>query len=371
MRRLVTRLTLDMLTLVMATTLIAVASTQVGVFWYVRSLPPDLREGLKAQVTDPRGEVRQDVAGGLREALRNANLIGVALAAVVAAGFARFAAKRVAKPIEQVSRASVEVAAGDLSVRVPEADKTGGPEIATLNRNFNQMIAALQTYERERRDIVASIAHDLRTPLSAIQIRLELLKERVVPYSEAEVDLLLGQTQLLGGLVNDLRTLSLVDTGKLSLNLQKIEPSGCAETALSSYAHRAAEKGVELRFDRPERDVYIVADAQRLTQVLGNLLANALHATPGGGTVRLSLREENGAATLSVEDDGPGIPDTLLPYVFDRFVQGKDKTGSSGLGLTIVKTLVNLHGGTVRAENRAEGGARFSLTLPAERGPHG
>ncbi len=345
--RLVTRLTLSMLAVALVTAVIIVTSIQVG-FWTIQS-PVAAR---------PESEqyVRRMIYSGI--------VVGVVLAAVVAVVFARFIAKQMAGPIEDVSRASVQLAQGDLSVRVLESTKMRSLEAITLTHNFNKMADALQTYERERRDMIASIAHDLRTPLSAMQIRLELIKELVVPYSEAETDLLLGQTQLLGRLVNDLRTLSLADAGKLSLQLRRFELGSYIESVLRTCAHRTEETGVKLLFQRPEETIWVNADAQRLTQVLSNLLDNALSMTPDGGGICLRLRHENGAAMLSVEDDGPGIPNELLPYLFDRFVQGKDKTGSSGLGLAIVKTLVNLHGGTVSADNRAEGGARFTVTLP-------
>lgn len=175
---------------------------------------------------------------------------------------------------------------------------------------------------------------------------------------------MLTQTQLLIRLVNDLRTFSLADAGKLSLNLQRLELGSHIEHVLGSYAYRAEETGVKLRFDRPESGVGVNPDAQRLTQILGNLLDNAFRVVPDGGVIRLRLQEQDNTVTLSVEDDGPGISADLLPHIFDRFVQGKGKTGSSGLGLTIVKTLVELHGGTVSADSRAEGGARFTVTLP-------
>ena len=346
--RLVTRLTLSMLALALLTAFIIVTSIQVG-FWIIQS-PAEAS-------LESEHYVRQVIYTGI--------VVGVTLAAIVAVIFARFVAKLMARAIEEVSRASVQVSQGDLEVRVPESIKMRSLEVITLTHNFNKMASALQSYERERSDMIASIAHDLRTPLSAMQIRLELLKEDVVPYSKAETDLLLGQTQLLGRLVNDLRTLSLADAGKLSLELQRLELGSCVESILQSYAPRTGEAGVELVFHRPPESLWVSADAQRLTQILNNLIDNALQMTPAGGKVLLKLQQDGGKVTLNLEDDGPGIPDTLLPRLFDRFVQGKDKMGSSGLGLAIVKTLVELHNGMVSATNRAEGGARFMVTLPA------
>ena len=346
--RLVTRLTLSMLTLALLTAFIIVASIQIG-FWTIQT-PVAARPASEQYV---------------REVIYSGIGVGVVLAGIVAVVFARFVAKLMARAIEEVSRASVQVAQGDLEVRVPESTKMRSLEVITLTHNFNKMAGALQSNERERSDMIASIAHDLRTPLSAMQIRLELLQEDVIPYSKAETELLLGQTQLLGRLVNDLRTLSLADAGKLSLELQRLELGGCIENVLQSYAPRTGETGVELMFHRPAETLWVSADAQRLTQILNNLIDNALRVTPAGGKVLLKLQQDGGKVTLSLEDDGPGIPDTLLPRLFDRFVQGKDKTGSSGLGLAIVKTLVELHNGMVSATNRAEGGARFMVTLPA------
>ena len=366
MKRLVTRLTLGMLVLAVVTATIIIFTTQLGLELYYRSVPDDIRQTIESKFDNAQEDVFQETFRGVRVVLRSVSIVSTVLVVFVASVFARVAAKALAKPIEQVSNASVQIAQGDLGARVPEPKRFDNIEVVTLTQNFNEMADALQTYERERTDMIASIAHDLRTPLSAIQIRLELLKEHVVPYSEAEVDLLLTQTQLLGRLVNDLRTLSLADAGKLSLNLQKLELGGCVTGILENYAHRADETSVKLLFERPEGNVWVNADAQRLTQIFSNLLDNAFRVAPDGGTgtIRLTLKEQSSTVSLSVEDDGPGLSAELLPRIFDRFVQGKDKTGSSGLGLAIVKTLVTLHGGTVSADNRAEGGARFTVTLP-------
>ncbi len=261
MRRLVTRLTLGMLALAVLTTMIIIFTTQLGLFLHFRSLPIDVRQALESQFDDPQEGAFQEAFRGVRSVLRYASVVSIALVVLVASVFARVAAKALAKPIEQVSNASIQIAQGKLGARVPEPKRFDNVEVVTLTQNFNQMADALQTYERERTDMIASIAHDLRTPLSAMQIRLELLKEHVVPCSEAEVDLLLTQTLLLGRLVNDLRTLSLADAGKLSFNLQRLELGGCITGILEGCAHRADEAGVKLLFERPEGDIYISADA--------------------------------------------------------------------------------------------------------------
>ena len=322
MQRLVTRLTLTMLGLAVVTAAIIALSAPLGTFLYFQGLPEEVRTGLNASRSASRNAdegVYQSAFQGFRSIQRYSLIAGALLSAVVTLGFARFLAGTLSKPFEQVSAAK-QVAQGDLSARVSAPKDLKTLEVVTLTQTFNQMADALETYESERRDMAASIAHDLRTPLSAIQVRLELLKEEVIPYSEAEVDLLLGQTALLGRLINDLRTLSLADAGKLSLKKERLELASLVSRVLKSHDPIAKTKNITLEFE-PTSKVYVSADAQRLTQVLGNLLDNALRVTPEGGAVRLSLSETSSAATLSIEDAGPGIPKELLPHIFDRFVR--------------------------------------------------
>jgi signal transduction histidine kinase len=363
-KRLGTRLTLGLLALAVITAAIIVLSIQIGAFLHFRSLPIEIRESVQSQILHGEESLFQDAFKGLRRALGNSTLIGITLAALVAISFARILASVLSKPIERVSAASIKVAEGDLSARVPKPETRESLEVATLTQSFNQMADALETYENERRDMIASIAHDLRTPLSAMQVRLELLKEEVVPYSEVEVDLLLGQTELLGRLVNDLRTLSLADAGKLPLDLQKLELNELIDSVLKNYHYRADKENIRLCFEKPSQDMWVTADAGRMTQIFGNLLDNAFRVTPAGGSIQLTLSRQHDTAVIRIEDSGPGIAENLLPHVFDRFVQGKDQTGSSGLGLAIVKTLIELQRGTANASNRTEGGASFTLTLP-------
>lgn len=364
MQRLVTRLTLAMLGLAVMTAIVIAASVPLGSFIYVQSLPPEVREGLESQVRSPTEGAYRDAFLGFRVTQTYSLIVGALVSTLVTVGFARYLAGVLSKPFEEVSAAAQQVAQGNLNVRVSVPARLESLEVTTLTQTFNAMAQSLETFERERRDMIAAIAHDLRTPLSAVQVRLELLKENVIPYSEAEVDLLLSQTELLSRLINDLRTLSLADAGKLSLQLERLELSALIKSVLSTYEPLTQPKNIRLSFATPADEVFVTADAGRLTQVLSNLLDNALRVTPAGGMVRLALAQTGDTVTVSVSDAGPGISEDLQAHIFERFVQGKDKTGSSGLGLAIVKTLSELQGGTVSARNVAGGGAVFEVEFP-------
>lgn len=403
MNRLAPRLALAMIATTIFSVLILVASVQFADYQNYYSLPSEVR----AQVPPPRLDffflggpprnkwgkpperVREalaesDGAGFFREQARlfetrratqeRMLLSGMAVAAALTVLLAFLLSRSIARPIEAVSRAAGGVADGDFSarVRLSERQKRSSLETDKLAVTFNRMSEALETYEHERKAMVADIAHELRTPLTAMQMRLEAIQDGLVPLSESQVDHLLKQTGVLARLVEDLRTLSLADAGRLTLVRQKTDLGELAAEVLETFTERARQGGVTLKLsDTPDPyPVTAFVDQTRLMQVLGNLIDNALRVTPAGGTVRLGVVTEGAGARLYVEDSGPGIPESDLPHIFERFVQGKDTSqgvrGSSGLGLAIVETLVRLHGGSVRATNRAGGGASFQVTVPLQ-----
>ena len=228
--------------------------------------------------------------------------------------------------------ASSHVAKGELSVRVTEPRSPLQSETRQLARNFNVMATALKSYEKERRDMIASIAHDLRTPLTAMQVRLEVLQEGLVPFSGEEISLLLTQTELLNRLIEDLRTLTLADAGKLSLQKQKVDLTDLLHVILETYEANAKARGITLTLDG-EQSLTARVDPERVTQIVGNLLDNALRVSPGGSEVTLHLSKQNQVIHLSVSDEGPGISEKLLPKIFERYVQDKDMGGSMAWGL--------------------------------------
>ncbi len=298
-----------------------------------------------------------------------ATVIGVSVTALVSLGMALLLSRTIAKPIVKVSSAAVQISKGDLSARAKLNAKelTGKSQTSELGRNFNAMAESLESYEIERRAMIADIAHELRTPITALELRLEALSQELVPFEKSEVERLKKQVALLSRLVQDLRTLSLADAGQLSLQKQSVEVKHLVQECLKTYEIPAQQRGIRLH----ENLVAVTAnlDPERFGQILGNLFDNALRVTPSDGSIEVTLTQSQNTFLLCVSDTGPGIPDADLPHIFERFVQARDTKGastkgSSGLGLAIVQTLTQLHGGTVAASNRSTGGATFRLELP-------
>jgi signal transduction histidine kinase len=179
-----------------------------------------------------------------------------------------------------------------------------------------------------------------------------------------------NQTGLLARLVEDLRTLSLADAGRLTLELRRLDLVELVRNVATAFGASLEAKKIKLELNLPTRPRQIRADADRMTQIAGNLLANALAHTPEGGVIAIAVFADDKTTTLRVSDTGPGIPPEALSKVFDRFYRSEASrsraTGGSGLGLSIVKALVELHGGTVAARNQPEGGAVFEVRLPLD-----
>ena len=309
--------------------------------------------------------------GRVQDAQSRGLLAGLALAVLASGGLAWWVARGVARPIEAVGDAAGALAAGDLTRRVarPRNPLGTSSEVLRLTDDFNRMADALERYEAQRTAMVADVAHELRTPLTAMTLRLEALGEGLVPFDATEVERLRRQTTLLHRLVEDLRTLSLADAGRLGLRPTQLDATALARDAVEAAGPVARAKGVVLEVEGEDVGLELRADRDRLAQVLGNLLDNAIRATPEGGRVRVTAVRAGAAIAFRVRDGGPGIAEEDLPTVFERFRQGdhgrRDLRGGSGLGLAIVRTLVEAHGGTVAATNRAGGGAELAVTLPA------
>lgn len=308
-------------------------------------------------------------AGG---ALDGGFLRSILAAAVVSAAagtlLALLAARRLARPIEAVSAAAARVARGDLSARAPLS--ASDAEIAMLAHTFNQMTESLARLEEERKNMIADIAHELRTPLAILQARLDALEDGVLPLDAPQISQLSRQSELLTRLVDDLRTLSLADAGRLSIRREDTDLALVAREVLGGFADRA-EKGGQLLTLYVAPDLpRVPADPDRLAQVLSNLLDNALRYTPRGGAVHLEVDRAGPFARLRVADNGPGLSGEDRPRVFDRFYRAsasgaRDRaSGGSGLGLAIVRALTELHGGRVHALNAPQGGAQFEVELP-------
>ncbi len=279
--------------------------------------------------------------------------------------------RRIAKPMRAISKTAQKISSGDLTVRasISKRHDRGETETARLMRDFNAMADNLDRLETERKATMASIAHELRTPITILRGRLEAIRDGIFPLNDLEMGRLIGQTLLLSRLVDDLRTLSLADAGKLELYKINLELSAWLQELLHEYYPRAQAKNLELKWGTLEV-VQFRADPDRMHQVVGNLLENALRYAPENGWVQISLERQEQHALLRICDSGEGLPPQDLAKVFDRFYRSDQArsrvSGGSGLGLSIVRAVVELHGGTVEARNLESGGADFWLRFPLE-----
>lgn len=291
------------------------------------------------------------------------------IAAGVAIGFALLLAillsSRLLKPVRALTQAASDLAHGDLTKRVAVQ---GNDELATLGQTFNQMATSLEEAEESRRAMTADIAHELRTPLTVVLGHSEALSEGQLPPDPETFDIIYDETKRLNRLVDDLRTLSLSDAGELRLNRSRISPLELLERSAAARKSEANTKGVSLLIETSPGLPEVKVDADRMTQVLVNLLDNALRYTLEGGRITLSGTQIPEGVRIAVEDTGPGIPEQDLPFLFDRFYRG-DKSrqreeGGSGLGLAIARSLVESQGGRIRVESKVGVGAKFIIELP-------
>ncbi len=281
---------------------------------------------------------------------------------------------QIIKPLRQLKKATAAIASGDLRQRV---DIRSRDELGELGATFNKMAENLANAETQRQHLVADVAHELRTPLAAIQGTLEGIQDGVLPTDKEQVEALYAETLLLNRLVDDLKLLSLAEAGQLKLDRQETEPVILIQQIVERAKIQADSKNVSLIAELESDLPHIWIDSDRITQVLNNLIGNSLRYTPGGGkiTIHGSVLAPGKFVQISVSDTGPGIDSADLPFIFDRFYRA-DKSrsrssGGSGLGLAIVKQLVEAHGGRVQGEspvNQSEAdklnGARISFTLP-------
>jgi signal transduction histidine kinase len=272
------------------------------------------------------------------------------------------AARRMAAPVADVMEAADRVASGDYAVRLHER---GPREMRRLARSFNAMAKRLRASEEQRRNLLADITHELRTPLSVIQGNLEGLLDGIYPPDRAHVEPVLEETRVMSRLLEDLQTLSTAEAGALRLHREPLDPAELVADAVATFRAGAASAGIDLEHRISPGLPEVDADPMRIGEVLANLLHNAVRHTPAGGLVVVAVeRAPDGRVAFTVADTGPGIPPEELPHVFDRFVKAAD-SGGAGLGLAIARSLVEAHGGVITAESEPGRGTTVRFLLPA------
>ncbi|MEW6717029.1 MAG: ATP-binding protein [Chloroflexota bacterium] len=273
--------------------------------------------------------------------------------------------RQIVSPLRALSQSAQAIAGGDLRQRVT---LHSDDEIGQVARSFNHMAESLSQADVQRRNMIADIAHELRTPLTVVQGSLEALMDGVYDLTPDNVATVHKQTVVLTRLVADLRDLALAEAGQLRLERKAVSIAGIISQVSEGLEIQAQEKGVVLKFERAEDIPRILADEQRIAQVLYNLMSNALRHTPAGGTVTTSAELREARVLISVRDTGTGIPPEDLPHVFERFYRADRSrarsTGGSGLGLTIAKQIVEAHGGQIWAQSWLGAGSTFAFSLP-------
>jgi signal transduction histidine kinase len=325
-------------------------------------------------------------------------IIGTLVAVVGAFVVGMLISRQVTRPLRSLKDAAQRLAIG---VRHEPLTAPPDAELAELALAFNTMAAELEHQQQLRRQLVADIAHELRTPLSVLRLQLESMQDGIEQPTPTMLASLTEEVGLLARLVDDLRLLSLADAGQLSLAVADVDAQAALERACATAAPRARQLGIDLRAEPPPAPLLVAADPQRLAQILGNLIENALRYTSAGGQVRACLRSgtveqllqsdavstdtpaaarrpallahPTAYAIFEIVDTGPGIAPSELPQIFERFYR-TDKarsreTGGSGLGLVIVQRLVELQGGRIWVTSAVGRGTTFHVALPASAAP--
>jgi len=303
----------------------------------------------------------QDLLDSINRFLLLGGLLAIGMAVLLTVTLSR----RMLAPIGILATAAGRLGKGDFSQRVSLHDRS---ELGTLAQSFNSMAAELERAEKLKRDMVADCAHELRSPLTNLRGYLEAIGDGLLKPDHETVQALEKQVGALSHLVDELRDLTLAESGQLELKRQPEDVARIIEQEVKAVQGTAAAAGILLKADVPHSLPPANIDHLRIAQVLRNLLDNAIAHTPGGGSIIVSASEQGNLLAVKVADTGEGIPADDIPFIFERFYR-VDKsraraTGGSGLGLTIAKRLVESHGGTIEVHSEPGKGSVFTFTLP-------
>lgn len=292
-------------------------------------------------------------------------LLAGAIAALLALLLARWLARGMTQPLRDMAEAAKRMETGDYSQRV---HTTSRDEVGQLATAFNRMSAELENLETSRRDLVANVSHELKTPITAIRAHLENLLDGVEQPDPQTLQVMLAQSERLGRLVEQLLDLSRLESGEVPLHREEMQLQPLVDQVVSEIEVARSDRGVELGRELPEDLPAVEADRERLHQVLFNLVDNAVRFTPAGGAVTVAAHRHNGSVEVSVADTGVGISPEHLPRLFERFYRvdtaRSREDGGTGIGLAIARSVVEAHGGHLKAESRLGEGSVFTFDLP-------
>lgn len=298
-------------------------------------------------------------------------VVALAMALVIAFAVTWFFTHRVKRSVDAVAASATRIAQGDYRVRI--APPGLGTEFDLLGTSINRLADRLEEVERTRRRMLSDLAHEMRTPLATIEAHLEAIEDGVRTADADTLAVLRSSSERLGRLSKDVSAVSKAEEGRLPMDRHPMSVADLVRTAINAAAHSAEDKNVRLVQDVEPGRLEVLADPQRMGQVLGNLLDNAIrHSPPGSSVVVSGRRADPRAVELSVIDRGDGIAAEHLSHVFDRFYRADTarnrELGGSGIGLTITRALVEAHGGQISATSRGPGaGATFTIRMPSLR----
>lgn len=315
-------------------------------------------------VADPTS---QHITTAFDQAVFTALAVGIVTAGIAAAAISWLVARRLARPVQEVADATRRLAEGKLEVHVP--DPHMGPEFATLTSSVNTLAERLASTESSRRQLTADLAHQLRTPIASMEATITAVKDGVLPVDTTTLDTLTEQSARLHRLVSDLEVVSRAQERQLLLNPEPVRVDTLVKTAVDAQRERFRAADVALNATIAARPLRVRADADRLQEVLANLLDNALRHTPAGGTVSITAQRQDSTtghlAIITITDTGQGFQPEMAERIFHRFQRGPSSTGS-GLGLTIARAIAEAHHGTLTAASQgADHGTTFTLVLPS------
>jgi signal transduction histidine kinase len=296
-----------------------------------------------------------------RSSVNRVVIFGAVVAGILALVLGLIFGRGVTSPVRDLTDAARTLASGDRSSRVQVRDERG--EFGEMARAFNSMAAAVDEEDRLRRLFASDVAHEIRTPLAILRSQVEAIQDGVQAPTAETIASLHEEVLRLGRLTTDLETLASTDAAGFSLKREPVELGVIVREVLLEFAPSLEDRGIQLASQID--GAVIEGDEMRLHQVAANLMSNALKFTPAEGRVDVALGRDGRQALLRVTNTGPGIPPDELPHVFDRFFRGRDvRAGGSGIGLSVVRTLVEAHGGTVAADSRPDGLTSFEIRLP-------
>jgi signal transduction histidine kinase len=307
----------------------------------------------------------QDIDNSFFDSVNRWLVIATVAAVVVALFLTLVVSRRILRPIESLTAAALRMERGDLEQRVDVSSKD---EVGELAGAFNSMAEALARNEQLRRNMVSDVAHELRTPLTNIRGYLEGVQDGVIEADQATLQIIQEEAETLGRLIDELQDLALAEAQQLRLERQPVAVEQIIDPVVAGVRPQVDGKRLALEVSVPQGLSTVCVDAKRVSQVLRNLLSNALAYTPEGGKITINASQAGEFVEVSVEDTGSGISTKDLPLVFERFFRADRSrsraTGGAGLGLTIAKSIVEAHGGQIQVDSEAGQGSRFAFTLP-------